>query len=221
MPWFSVGVIEIEAVLAVPLFDAESRPPWPVAPNAAGSWTRLHANCRADQVGLFVAALAHSLDLDAGTDRHALVSALLADETLVVAGGLRLRDTRTGATVVPGCCAGLADWREWGRVLAGESPWLGHDPSPEVEFRGDTLRVWPDRASPIRHRSGADAVLVPSSALPGLLIGVQRDLAGFLDRVRAWTRWNELGEGGRALVAAMDRDFAITAPWEFPAVGTG
>ncbi|MFI9536170.1 hypothetical protein ACIG56_23325 [Nocardia fusca] len=67
-------MIEMQAVVEVPLFDTESPQPWPVASVAAGSWLVL--------------------------------------------------DMITGMAAVPGCCAGLEDWRDWGQVLTGGSPWL-------------------------------------------------------------------------------------------------
>lgn len=210
--WFSVEVIKMQAVIEVPA--VETPLPWPVASMAAGSWLALDAGCTDAEVGLFVCALAHRLDVESPGGREEFVAALLAEEILIVAGGLRLLDTVTGVAVVPGCCAGLEDWREWAGVLTGGSPWLGHDPSPEVEIGDDGgLRVWQD-GGPNRYRgrwAGVQVVL-PRPALPGLLRRVRQDLAGFLVRVRQWVECGELGENGTALVEAIDRDFAIAAP---------
>ena len=222
-------MIEMRAVVQVPAFDAESPPPWPVAPMAAGSWLELTAEDTDRQVGLFVAALARPLDvalpgvalpgvaLPGGRDEVA--DTLLAEEFLIVPGGLRLLDTITGSAVVPGCCAGLEDWRDWLRVAAGESPWLGHDPGPEAEIAGDTLRVWQDGPWPARGpgRRAGTSVSVPRLALPDLLRDVRRDLLGFLDALRTWTTRIGLGERGDALVEAVDRNFAIAAPLDLAA----
>ena len=118
-------VIKMQAVVEVPSFDAEWPPPWPVASMPAGSWLALTTESTDQQVGLFAAALAYRLDVAVPGGRDEVVDTLLAEEFLVVPGGLRLVDTGTGMVVVPGCCAGLEDWRDWVRAIAGESPWLG------------------------------------------------------------------------------------------------
>ncbi|MET8152436.1 hypothetical protein ACIBSW_18725 [Actinoplanes sp. NPDC049668] len=212
-------VIKMQAVVEVPSFDTGSPPPWPVAPMAARSWLALAADCTDPQVGLFVAALAHRLDVAVPGGRDEVVDTLLTEEFLIVSGGLRLVDTVTGTAVVPGCCAGLEDWRDWAQAVAGGSPWLGHDPGPEIEVVGDDLRVWqeggPDRE---RGRWARTKVLLPRDALPGLLMDVHRELRGFLAALDAWATRIGLGERGDALVATVDRHFSITAPWELPAV---
>ncbi|MFF0175982.1 hypothetical protein Q3V37_25650 [Micromonospora profundi] len=113
----------------------------------------------------------------------------------------------------PGCCAGLKDWRDWAQVSIGGSPWLGHDPGPEVEVVGDDLRVWQD-GGPNRHHGRWAGVHIdlPHRALPGLLAGAQRDLVGFLDALSGWAARVGLEQRGTALVDAIDRNFAITAP---------
>ncbi|WP_308120775.1 hypothetical protein [Paractinoplanes bogorensis] len=203
-------MIKLQAVVEVPGFDAASRPPWPVAEMAAGSWLELAADCTDRQIGLFVAALA---DVASPGGRDEVVDTLVAEECLIVPGGLRLTDTVTGMAVVPGCCAGLEDWRDWVRALDGESPWLGHDPGPVIEFADDGLRVWQkgDHGRP----AGA-SVFVHRLELVDLLRSVHRDLVGFLAAVDAWAVRIGLAERGRALVEAVDRHFAITAALEVP-----
>lgn len=98
-------------------------------------------------------------------------------------------------------------------MVSGDSPWLGHDPGPEVELVSDGLRVWQD-GGPNRHRGRWAGVHVdlPHRALPGLLNGVQRDLVGFLEALTRWATRVGLQQRGAALVEAIDKNFAITAP---------
>lgn len=208
----------MQAVIEVPAFDTESLRPWPVTSVAAGAWLALAAGCTDEEVGLFVGALAHHLDVESPSGRDEVVAALLAEEILIVAGGLRLLDTVTGMAVVPGCCAGLEDWRDWGQVLTGGSPWLGHDPGPAVEIGVDGgLRVWQDGGPNCHHgRWAGTSVALPPFVLPDLLRNVQQDLVGFLALVKAWTERSGLGENGTALVTAIDRNFTITAPLNLP-----
>ncbi|GAB3831656.1 hypothetical protein ACFPIJ_29580 [Dactylosporangium cerinum] len=65
-----------------------------------------------EEVGLFVAALAHRRDVASPAGRDEVVDTLLAEECLIVAGGLRLTDTVIGTAVLPGCCVGLENWRD-------------------------------------------------------------------------------------------------------------
>jgi hypothetical protein len=210
----------MQAVVEVPAFQPGSSQPWPVAPVPALSWLGLNAGCTDEEAGLFVATLAHRLDVPSPAGRDEVLDTLFAEECLIVAGGLRLTATATAMSVAPGCCAGLENWRDWARVAAGESPWLGHDPGPEVEFVGEDLRVWQD-GGPNRHRGRwADRnVVVPRPALPDLLKDVQRDLLGFLAALEAWGSRIGLGERGTALVDVVDRNFHITRPLDLPAVG--
>lgn len=180
---------------------------------APGSWLVLNAGCADDQVGLFVAALANRIEVLPPGGRDEVVNALLAEDFLIAAGGLRIRDSTTGTVVTPGCCAGLEDWRDWAQVLIGNSPWLGHDPGPEVEIVSDDLRVWQD-GGPNRYRGRWAGVHVdlPHRALPGLLNGAHRDLVGFLNPLTRWATRVGLQQRGATLVEAIDKNFAITAP---------
>lgn len=206
-------VVEMQAVIEVAAFDAESPRPWPIAPLPPGAWMALNAGCTDEEVGLFVATLAHQLDVTPPAGRDEVVATLLAEKFLIVAGGLRLLDTATGTAVEPGCCDGLEDWREWVQVLTGGSPWLGHNPSPEIELTGSDMRVWQDGRPDGHHgQQAAIKVVAPRFMRPDLLRNVQRDLGGFLAALEAWTTRIGLGETGPALVEAVDRSFTITAP---------
>ncbi|GAA1653542.1 hypothetical protein [Actinoplanes couchii] len=210
-------MIKLQAVVEVPMFD-EGPAPWPVAAAAPGSWLVLDTGCTADQVGLFVAALAARIDVASPGGRDEVLDALLAEEALIVAGGLQVSDTETGTVVVPGCCSGLEDWREWTGVLTGDSLWLGHDPGPHVEVVGPDLRVWQD-GGPNRERGrwAGQRVDLPCRELPQLLLDVQRDLAGFLNALADWAEQTGIGPRGTALVQMIDQNFAVTAPLELPA----
>ncbi|WP_245712981.1 hypothetical protein [Micromonospora nigra] len=210
-------VITMQAVVEVPMFDSGSSP-WPTEQLAPGSWLVLNADCTDKRTGLFVAALANRIDVAPPGGRNEVVDALLAEEMLIVAGGLQVGDTTAGTNVVPGCCSGLEDWRDWAQALTGGSPWLGHDPSPELEVLGEDLRVWQD-AGPNRHRGrwAGRHVDIPRRALPQLLLRAQRDLVGFLDALDGWAARSGLGHRGSALVKAVDQNFAIAAPLVLPA----
>ena len=204
---FNQPVITLRPVVEVPTWSGRVIP-WPVEPLAPRSWMTVHADCTDTQIGLFVAALASPIDVAPSGGRAEFVDALLAEEVLVIGGGLRARDTSTGTEVVPGCCSGLDDWREWTGVLVGRSPWWGHDPSPEVEVVGDDVRCRQE-GGPSRARWD---VSFPRRELPSLLMGVQQDLVGFLGALGAWARRSGLGRRADTLVEAVDRELATTTP---------
>ncbi|MGC5054405.1 hypothetical protein ACLQ2S_23465 [Micromonospora sp. DT48] len=205
----------MQAVVEVPMLD--SRVPWPVEPLTPGSWLVLDADCPDERIGLFVAALASGIEVASPGGHKEVADALLAEELLIVAGGVRVCDARTGTNVVPGCCSGLEDWRDWAQALAGGSPWLGHDPAPEVEVLGEDLRVWQDSGPNRRRGPWADHHIdFPRRALAPLLMRVQRDLVGFLNALAGWAARSGLGRRGTALVNAVDRSFAVTAPLDVP-----
>ncbi|WP_258948447.1 hypothetical protein [Lentzea californiensis] len=152
----------------------------------------------------FDRALAAIADYGSDDDAEfgpAQLRALVDEEVIVMAGGLQVRDTETGVRVGPGCCAGLESWRDWARLLDGEVPWLGHSPSPGVEFAVGVVRLRPDEDRP-------DDPACEIADLAGHLERVRQDLTGFLDLVRRWTPYG-LGE---ALAARFDEDFVISAP---------
>lgn len=210
-------VITLQAVAEVAA-PRDERTPWPVAQLDPCSWLTLSGDCTHEEVGLFVATLADKIDVPAAAGPAETVDMLLAEELLIAAGGLRIQDTETATTLIPGCCAGLEDWRDWAQVLSNVSPWLGHDPAPEVEFLDGRLRIWQD-GGPHRHhgRWSGVHVDVPRHAMPALLAGVQRDLIAFLDALYGWRQRVGLGPRGEALAQAIDRDFAITTPWDLAA----
>ncbi|WP_238009729.1 hypothetical protein KZZ52_08635 [Dactylosporangium sp. AC04546] len=156
----------------------------PVVELSFGSWLALSGECTGEQVERFLSTLTDYLQ----------VETLAEADMLIVHGGLRLADRRTGAVVVPGCCGGLEDWRDWLEILDGGSPWLGHDPWPKVEIDGDRARVWQD-SSPLR----GPYVDVPLGDLAALLLGVQRDLTDFLELLEV------------PVARMVDRDFRVTA----------
>jgi hypothetical protein len=98
-------MITMQAVVRTPAIDPDAPPPWAIEPMAPDSWLALDAACTDEQVALFVLSLADPIDVSPPGGPTEVVDALLAQDLLIVAGGLRLGDTATGVAVSPGCCA--------------------------------------------------------------------------------------------------------------------
>ncbi|GGK88577.1 hypothetical protein GCM10010094_57110 [Streptomyces flaveus] len=100
----------------------------------------------------------------------AFLHGLLALDDLFVSGGLRVTDTSTGVTLVPGCCNGLEERGDWLDVLDGGG-WasFGHDPSSLAERRGDTVRLTVDA-----ERDDSPVIELPTVELRRLLAGAER-----------------------------------------------
>ena len=146
-------------------------------------------------------------DLPRLLDRH------LADiGRLIVPGGLRLRDTASGAEISPACCCGLETWREWCNLLRGEPIWLGHDPDTEFvrTARGFRLSQEADHGpSPI----GTNAIEISQDDLPDLLAYAHLSLQEFLHLVRRWAD-ETVPQAADRLVTVLDECFDITGPLE-------
>ncbi|MFI0898750.1 hypothetical protein [Streptomyces sp. NPDC020983] len=203
----------VEAVLETP--EAAGFSLWPVAGLPPYTFAPVSARMPPPEVGGALAMLA-DYNARAGdgddppADAEALLRALLDTDRILAPGGLRFHDTATGVTVVPGCCCGLEDWREWLEVTAGGSLWLGHDPSPRIEHHGAAVHLWPDGAG-APGPPGGPPLEIPLAGLPAILRGVQDDLRGFLTVARQWTahRFPALAE---PLAAALDEGLAVSAP---------
>lgn len=206
------AVIRLRAVVQVAA-PRDEPAPWPVAQLAPYTWLALSGDCTDEELGTFVALLAAGMDVPPAASPAQMVDALLAEDLLLLAGGLEVHDTDTAATVRPGCCAGLEDWREWTKVLSGVSPWLGHDPWPKAEFLDDRLRILQDGSRPAERY-----IDISCSAMSGLLSGVQHDMLGFLGALRVWTQRMKLGSRGEELVGAVDQSFRISTPLDLPTV---
>lgn len=132
-----------------------------------------------------------------------MLRALMDQEMITMAGGLRVTDTETGLSIEPGCCFGLECWRDWGRLLDGEVPWLGHSPTPGVDVTGGVVRLWQDD-----ERRDGPACEFPIADLPAHLEGVRQNLIGFLELVRKWAPYGM----GEELAVKFDEHFVISAP---------
>jgi hypothetical protein len=49
----------------------------------------------------------------------AFLDGLLTTDQPLAPGGMQVTDTTTGTTLLPGCCSGLDEWRDWFKIIDG------------------------------------------------------------------------------------------------------
>ncbi|HTJ69552.1 MAG TPA: hypothetical protein VL551_18590 [Actinospica sp.] len=190
---------------------------WPVTPGAPWRVVALDGRIPPDEIGALIwqvamGCLPESAD-GCGEDVSAAeaVRGIIAAEALAICGGLRA-ENGAGAVIDPGCCSDLEEWREWARFAERPALWLGHDPSPWVEYRDSCLRLHPDGGMQPRPMSGQTGFVEFShDELSDVLRTVRRDLLGFLDALSLWAR-RIVPEQAAELVDVFDVHFQISQP---------
>jgi hypothetical protein len=135
------------------------------------------------EVGSVMARLAQYNEVVTASTIADVLFGIIAAESLVLLGGLQVSCGQLA--INPSCCCGLEDWREWQEYLvSGESPWMGHDPTPRLELVGNIVKAWSDSESDAA--KNAFAIEFEQEAFVAELERVQRELQGFLLRVRVW-----------------------------------
>jgi len=196
------GLPELHAVVEAPWLDNGRKPwPWPVAERAAFSFIRLSGEMSDLDVGLVMAQL-WDYNFHEDEDCDFSVAALLEAETihegLLLPGGIQA--SGGGREIDPGCCGGLENWRGWLEFVAsGISPFMGHDPWPDLLWVGDIARVRGDRGDP-----KAFIIDFTRARLISELERVHRDLCAFLPRVAGWAETIGL-EDAPLLCRVLDR----------------
>lgn len=158
----------------------EGEPPWAVASIADWSFLRLFSGVTDEEIGsVILTACLYNHHLEVQRSAIETLNAFVAED-FVLPGGLQFSEDEQ-VKVVPGCCAGLEDWREWLDVPDGKTIWAGHDPSPGVEFVNGIIRVWQDEKG-----DGVDFIDFGVDEMRGLLEKVESDLKGFVFRLGKW-----------------------------------
>jgi len=174
----------VEAVIEPALGNPDGVPPWPIIspPASTPSFLRLWPGLSSDEIGtiMFIACLYNHIDFQSSTVET--INAFLAGDGFVLPGGLRFSEGHE-VKIIPGCCCGVEDWREWLEVPHGQNElWTGHDPAPEVEYIGNTVRIWQHaKADGVAYLDFERAVLEKH------LKRVEADLKGFLIQLKKWT----------------------------------
>ncbi|MER6509179.1 hypothetical protein ABT158_20305 [Nonomuraea sp. NPDC001636] len=197
-------MVIIEVVLET--HDAVDFTAWPINERSNDRFLALSGRMSLADVGTAMAVIFSYNDLpimNAADLTEAHLQRHLAERGgLIAPGGLRLRDTTTDVDVLPGCCFGLENWRDWWDVPRGREPWLGHDPTPHITHVGHVIQLR-------QHFEDSPSIEVTRDELSSLLTTAQQHFSGFLDLARQWATITTPGVADR-LITALDQHFAIT-----------
>lgn len=179
----------MQPVLEIPACDGFAL--WPVAEVKPYSFLALSGNLTAAEVGSAVMGIANCNDIDPGHDDRpprpadplgSFLHGLLTVEVPFAAGGLRVTDSVTGVTFLPGCCNGLEEWRDWCDVLDGSGQAsFGHDPDSYAQRHADTVLLTVDI-----DQDASPTIKLTVTELRHLLAEAERDLTNFLVLAADW-----------------------------------
>jgi hypothetical protein len=198
---------QLQAVIEFYGFEAKSACPWEVGEISGLSWIRLSAEMTQPEIGAFFAQLAGYNRIDRSQSRDEILAAMIAADSLVLAGGIQA--TFEEQVISPSCCCGLEGWRDWQDFLqTGETPWLGHDPSPWLEQVDGVIRIWSNGGlgNSMKH---AFKIEVARSEFKRALQAVERDLLGFRFCIESWSEAIGFGRS-RELAKKVERCFQIS-----------
>lgn len=207
-------MLRLAAVVERPAL--EKPPEWPAISRSTETWIQLHEASTPDETAAVVWQLASYNRVwgEAPTwprmEMAEWVHAIVADDALVLPGGLGVFDS-DGRSILPSCCAGLESWREWCAFAdGGDSPWMGHDPWPGLVKSGETVRVWSDLGVGVSEPpSSSFALEIPVVDFRARLADVERDLRAFLGVLHRWTDATAPGKG-KLLADRFDLAFEVS-----------
>lgn len=190
---------------------------WPVDGCATSGFLYLNGGLSPGVIGAAVMHIAACNNIELFREGHLprpqeplddFLHDLLTLDELFVAGGMRITDTTSDTTLVPGCCSGLNEWRDWLHFLDGNGfpPDLGHDPSPRVEHSGDIVLMKTDTEI-----EDGPTIEVRALELRELLAHAESDLGEFLRSARIWSE-HHLPDHSAQLMAALGRCLDVMVP---------
>jgi hypothetical protein len=172
----------IEAVVEIERFEGVA--PWPTVSECAGAYMRIFPGLSSEEIGSLVIKACLYNQTEIHPNATETLQAFMTNDGFVLPGGLRFIEGER-VKIIPGCCGGLEDWREWLDVPHGKNTvWAGHDPSPQVEYFDNHVRIWQDEKA-----EGVDSIEFELLEMEVLLAGVALDLHGFLVCLENWVAY--------------------------------
>jgi len=139
-------VSTIPAVKAVTHLDSYRYPRWL---NKQKKWKRcieLSKDTPVNEVEIFIAGLFGYKSVDfTNSPKQGFENLIYEYEVngFAISGGVLFFDKQN--KIYPGCCCGLEDWKEVFKCISRkESPWMGHDKYPVIEYVKKKAIMWSD-----------------------------------------------------------------------------
>ncbi|MFG2631351.1 hypothetical protein [Streptomyces sp. NPDC048473] len=214
-------VIVMQPVLEIYPLDGFAL--WPVAEIESFGYLPLSGELAPAEVGTAVMRIVGCNDIDPELDDRpprpadplgSFLHGPLTFDSLFAAGGMRVTDSSSGITFLPGCCNGLEDWRDWHKVVDGSGhASFGHDPDPFAERLADTVRLTVDA-----EQDDSPVIELSITEFRRLLDGAEHDLTNFLAIAADWVS-QYLPDHFTPVTAALARVLALPAssvppkPW--------
>lgn len=142
----------------------------------------LDGKCTQNDIALFVGTILAYNDLSFDSK---FIDALFKDDEIAISGGIRFQNDQV--KIDPSCCCDLGDWLEVIKdVRMKNGVWLGHDPSPIIEYLGNDIIVWSDEKE-IPDRKSIKYSISDFEKQVKLL---SSDLESFMKLVLSWSKDN-------------------------------
>lgn len=170
----------VEAVIEI--IPYEYKPPWSIASFENYSFLRLFSGTTDDEVGTVMSIACNYNQVEIQPSATETLKNFLSD-SFVLPGGLQFLEDGI-QKVVPGCCSGLEDWRDWLEVPSGKGVWAGHDPTPNIEFINGIIRIWEDEKA-----EDVGFIEFEYDEIRALLEKVKFDLEGFVIKLGKWSEF--------------------------------
>ena len=196
----------MQAVIEAPYYEDEFICPWQVPEFKPFERVYLHGKMTDTEIGLVFATIAEYNNIKLVNNKQIISEQILEAQMLIAPGGIEVSQGKN--TISPSCCCGLESWREWTDFLTtGNSPWLGHDPSPWLEIHNDLVYIWSDGGlDPVNNAFHID---VSISDFQTALAIVEQDLQDFLLRLKSWLQTIGFTQSDK-LCQKMDECFSLT-----------
>ncbi|ULL17926.1 hypothetical protein DVH26_27760 [Paenibacillus sp. H1-7] len=130
-------------VITEPYHDS---PGWLDKPRTQKHFVTLTSLSNEEDVELFLTLLLGYNRIDAELSFEAAFDTLFLEDGIAISGGIAFFENEQ-IYILPSCCCGLEGIFEmYENVVNKQSPWLGHDPDPWIEYKENNTLVWSDSA---------------------------------------------------------------------------
>ncbi len=164
---------------------------WEIARIEKAKQIFLDADAAVDDVGAIFAQIARELKIPDNAPAESTVTAII-ERGKFPDGSIRIfGDDADGneRIVSTGCCFdGVHAWRNLVEIVAGNFVWLGHSPSPVIEYLPNgTIRIWADGEGKAQKNFFLEFT---KAEFKKMLLRLEKDLADFDVLLELWAEQN-------------------------------